>query len=676
MQLANHLTLKNRIWTGFGIILGCLLLVGGGGYVGFKSASANLQSYVTGSDNAIRVKEIMVEASDIRRNVMLFTERDDHTALERIHRIKEELKGNFAEAIRMTVAPERRANLEKMRQLLDLYLRNFDQVVSLTDNKSKIYHEELTPLGLQAVEKLTSLIDGMIRRGNWEAVAYAGRAQVQFLLVRVDAVKFFAEPSEQMHAQVAQQAASALAALQLAVDKEKDGTERAGLEQVTALLQRYRDAFEKLTADAVAANRIVSKDNAELATQFAEIGEKNAAAQMAVLNVLRDDSFARSKTNETVSLTVTMAALIVGLFFAARIARSVILPVKAMTSAMARLADGRLDTEIPARDRQDEIGAMAQSVQVFKESLIRVQLMEEEQAAQKRRAEDEHKALLREMADSFEAQVGSVMQTVTSNAIQLQASARQMAATAEKTSIEVTTVASASEQTSHNVQTVAAATEELSASIREIADQVERSLGVAQRADGQAKETSELVRRLADNVTSIGEIVALINDIASQTNLLALNATIEAARAGDSGKGFAVVASEVKNLANQTARATEEIAAKIGAVQSGTTDAVKAIEAITGVIEDLSGISASVASAVEQQAAATREISRNVDQAAVGTGEVSRSICGVETAARETGQAAAQISHSSTDLSDQANLLKREVARFLDEVRLDQGEAA
>jgi methyl-accepting chemotaxis protein len=382
----------------------------------------------------------------------------------------------------------------------------------------------------------------------------------------------------------------------------------------------------------------------------------------------------RVVTNSIVAAAIILAIVIGLLLILLRVLVSK--PIGILSQAMLRLAEGDLTITVPMVDRKDELGQMGRVINVFKDNAIEKIRLEQGQEEQKRQADSDRRIALRGLADSFESQVGTVVDAVTTAASQMQSSSRQMASTATETSTQATSVASAAEQASGNVQTVAAATEELAVSINEIASQVERSRTVASRADLEAKETTRLIQRLSETVESIGQIVNLINDIASQTNLLALNATIEAARAGEAGKGFAVVASEVKGLANQTAKATEEIAAQIAAVQTGTADAVKAIGSISIVIAEIGGIGASVASAVSEQTAATSEIARNVDQAAMGTQEVSRNIGLVESAARDTGGAAGQISEFSNDLSHQADILKREVGRFLEQVRSDRADSA
>ncbi|HYH18934.1 MAG TPA: methyl-accepting chemotaxis protein [Azospirillum sp.] len=344
-------------------------------------------------------------------------------------------------------------------------------------------------------------------------------------------------------------------------------------------------------------------------------------------------------------------------------------PVRGMTAAMQRLAAGDKATEIPARDRGDEIGAMAKALEVFKESLIEADRLRTEQEAQKIAAEQQRRAMMLELADDFEGHVNGVVEHVSAAAREMNATATAMSAAAEQATRQAGAAATAAEQASANVQTVASAAEELSSSIAEIGRQVSQSSDIARHAVGQAERTNGIVGGLNQAAQKIGEVVELINTIAGQTNLLALNATIEAARAGEHGKGFAVVASEVKSLANQTAKATEEIAGQINGVQGATQEAVGAIQEILKTIGDISRTTTMIASAVEQQQAATGEIARNVEQAARGTQEVATNIVGVNAAAVEAGRAAGQVLQESGELSRQSESLRREVGGFIAKVR-------
>ncbi len=344
-------------------------------------------------------------------------------------------------------------------------------------------------------------------------------------------------------------------------------------------------------------------------------------------------------------------------------------PLSGIARAMADLAAGNLQTQIPSLDRTDEIGDMAQAVRIFKENALEKGHLEEEQATAKLRAEEERRRSTLELADHFEQSVKEVADLVTSAANEMQSTAQQMAATAEETSRQSATVASASDEVTTNVQTVASTAEELSASISEIGRQVSVSARIAANAAAEAETTSSTVHSLASAASKIGEVVTLINEIAGQTNLLALNATIEAARAGEAGKGFAVVAQEVKNLANQTAKATEEIARQISAVQDETSDVVGAIDKITGIIGEINEIGTTIASAIEQQGVSTEEIARRVQRAAEGTQQVNATIGGVSRAAGETGSAADQVLAASQEMSRQAEGLFTAVDRFLREIR-------
>ncbi len=348
--------------------------------------------------------------------------------------------------------------------------------------------------------------------------------------------------------------------------------------------------------------------------------------------------------------------------------RSIVRPLASMTEAMRRLAEGDDSTRVPATGRGDELGLMAKAVLVFKDNMIAAR-----KAAEREQAEQETRSrrarAIEELTGRFDREASAALGSVSSAAMQMKATASELAATAEQTSRQSVTVATASEQASANVQTVATATEELAASVQEIGRQVASSTAITGEAVEKAERADHAMRSLANASGEIVAVIDLITQVASQTRLLALNATIEAARAGDMGKGFAVVAAEVKALADQTTRATDEIAAKIAAVRAETDGAVACIGDVMGTIGRIDEVAGAIAAAVEQQQAATREIARNVQQAATGTHQVSSNIADVNRAASDTGSAARDVLGAAGTLSDQANELRSKVEVFLSAVR-------
>jgi len=448
--------------------------------------------------------------------------------------------------------------------------------------------------------------------------------------------------------------------------------------QIESLEKQHMD-YDR-DAELLFAAQAAGKDASEVARLIDITEQKQAQVILGIQALLNEvgaftqDALYEAEKNEhqtEVTMIITMiVSLALGLVFGLLLGRGIAGPVQKITGTMKCLAEGDLETDIPSRELTNEIGEMAAAVQVFKDNAIRVKKMEEEAREQERRAAEEKKRMMNQLADDFHASVGEVVQSVSSASTELQSSAQSMTTISQQTSTQAVAVAAASEEASVNVQTVASAAEELSSSITEISRQVSQSTVIADEAVGAAQKADEMVQGLANSARQIGEVVEMITEIAEQTNLLALNATIEAARAGESGKGFAVVASEVKNLAKQTAKATEEIGSQIGEIQGATEDSVEAIRGITKTIGQISEMSSCIATAVEEQGAATAEIASNVDQAAAGTGEVSSNIQGVTRAAGEAGAASSQVFGAANDLSMQSELLKTKVDKFMAQVRI------
>jgi methyl-accepting chemotaxis protein len=374
------------------------------------------------------------------------------------------------------------------------------------------------------------------------------------------------------------------------------------------------------------------------------------------------------------ALTLELAAIGIGLMLLMAtlswlIARDVLSALNRQKTRMQDIAEGAIDKPVEETDRGDEIGRMAETLEVLRQTALTARTLEAEQVAAKTRGEQEKRDALISLADRFDASVGQLVGMMASGSGELETTAKSMSSTAEGTNRRAAVVGSAATEASQRVQTVAAAAEELSSSITEISRQVAQSADVTGRAVESARRTDTIVRALSDGAQQIEHVAELISSIAAQTNLLALNATIEAARAGEAGRGFAVVASEVKSLASQTAEATREIGDKIAQIQGATKEAVDAIGGITATIEEVSRIATSIGAAIEEQGAATAEIARSVSQTAEATKEVTTNIGGVSAAANETGNAAGMVLAAASNLSKQAEQLSGEVGTFLAGVR-------
>ena len=441
----------------------------------------------------------------------------------------------------------------------------------------------------------------------------------------------------------------------------------AELKDLLDAIDEYQKAFTVLAE----ASREVSKEIEELSVLFANAQpyfvqlEKLLDQETALVN---EEISAQEKSSRVMTIFAVIVAfgLMVSLsFYIANMIRN---PLVRLQETMEELTSGNLNVEVYGTDYQNVVGDMAKSIEIFKENALQVKELEDKQRAEME-LQNQRAAKIEELSVSFESKINQLVGVVSSNCDGLSSVANQLIDVANETNEVSTVVSNASHEASSSVQTVAAASEQLHASISEISQQMEMTTTETQLGAEKADDATRIVASLVETSESVAQVVSLINDIASQTNLLALNATIEAARAGEAGKGFAVVASEVKNLANQTATATEEIAKKISEMEQNTQSAENSIKAVTQIMTRINEVTSGVAAAVQEQDAATQEITRSSQSASSGTAEVSNSVSRVSDAAEQSKQVSEQVSHSVSDLNEEFTALQREVDDFLKAVK-------
>ncbi|MGF7213742.1 methyl-accepting chemotaxis protein [Skermanella aerolata] len=663
----NDLKLGSKLGLGFFIML--LLSFG---LVVFNQTS--MSSIETSSTELNRIASNSLLIRDVESGLLNVAVSSRDYLISPSSENRDKVKKNqaaFQEALQAARSAVRNAELSRILADMDAMQDNYNAAVikgmQLVDDQSHQLDEVLSPLGVKLRRMLSDANDLAGTQGDFKASTDIGRITESFLLARLSVYKYLKSGKDEDRDRIGAELKTVFDILKEFAAEQHNDTLKQQLAGFAAGLPEYRDGAVKVVELNVNRNAAVAEMAAlrrTLLDQVTKVQDSQEGTQAKLKeSVAQDFSTAR-----LMGWSGLAAALVIGVLCALGLTRTIAGAVTAMTQAMGKLAKGDTQVEIPARGRRDEVGAMAAAVQVFKENAIERVRLEAQQEAE-RVAKEKRTAAIDRMISDFDGSMASILRTVSSAATELDSTAQSMAATAEETSRQATASATAAEQTSANVQTVASAAEEMTGSLQEISRQVSCSTGIANDAVDQAQKTDTTVQGLASAAQKINEVVGLIQTIAGQTNLLALNATIEAARAGEHGKGFAVVASEVKSLANQTAKATEEITAQITAIQAETGSAVGAIRDIGGTIRQMNEITTTIAAAVEEQNAATAEISRNVAEAASGTREVSQNVGQVMEASAQTGSAATQVLSAASELSQQAEMLRAEVERFLSGIR-------
>jgi methyl-accepting chemotaxis protein len=687
--------LRHKIWFGFACVLAMLVAIGGLNYVGFGRVTTQMTAYTDAVTIVDATSKIDRALLDLQLQVREFVQ--SGAGADTLDATARSVPGILAEAEHAVDTPAQRQILAGMRRDIEAYLAAIPKVEALRRERAELVKDVVGPKG-DALQILLHTFSAeadsagttpapaadagatgaaaapadSAPRGN-PMLRYAA-SQARDILTKVVKFQFSIgqlvnDGTEDQFKQTGFLADDIKSTFANVGGMVQNGPLNKDYQDLLAAANFYLDKAKQAASDNLELRQLLNGPMADAGRAIAANAAKLRKTGLAERAAVTDKTVAFMAWSSRLSLALALGGLAIGLLIAWLMGRALVRPIVSMTAAMERLAGGDKDVAVPAVGRGDEIGRMAAAVQVFKENAIKVERLQAEQAADSERASAERRTARLKLAETFESAVRGVVTAVSGSATAMQENARTFAATADRAQTQAKAVAAASDEASTNVQTVASAAEELATSIREISQQVSHSAKIAERAVAEADQTDTTVQSLAVAAQKIGDVVKLINDIAGQTNLLALNATIEAARAGEAGKGFAVVASEVKSLATQTAKATEDIAQQIAAIQTATDQSVQAIQGIGHTIGEINQIATAIASAVEEQGAATKEIARSVQQASRGTGDVSANIAGVSQAVGETGAAAGQVQAAAADLATQGDKLRAEVDKFLADLR-------
>jgi methyl-accepting chemotaxis protein len=662
------LSLKQMIFSGFGVVLLLLVALGAVSLRGTTIIGNDFTDYRQVARESLLVNDANAALLRARLGVVDFQVDSSEAAAQRVTQELDALTTLKAELTAFVQDPAKVGVVAELSEQTGIYQGVFDSVVAL-QNDINTLAPQMHTAGRTARQAISTVMGDAYSADNADAAYLGGVIQQHLMLARYYAGLYLQDNNpvrrDRAHAELelADASAQTLARFVRATPLA------SGLQTYTSNIEMFTTVFNQIDALIVERNLLLS-DRLDIVGAQLEEGYANLLQGVVdTQNTIGPRAAAEVVDVSRLTMVLGIAAILLGIGAALFIGQIISAALRTAIDRMTDLADGQLNMEIKGAERKDELGDMARALLIFQDNGRKKIQRQEEQAQVEAQAEAEKRRTMNEMADDFDTTVSEVVSTVSSAAQRMMGLAETLTRAAGKAGERSIAVAAASEEASTNVGTVAAASEEMSNSIAEVSQRVGQAATMTNEAAQSAQHSTNMVGKLSASAQTIGDVVSMISDIAEQTNLLALNATIEAARAGEAGKGFAVVASEVKSLANQTGKATEQIASKITGMQGETEDVVTAIDKIGTMINELDVSSTSIAAAVEEQHAATQEIARNTQQAADGTREVSENISQVSSAVQETDQAAGEVRLASSELVTQADRLRTRVSEFLTTVR-------